>query len=232
MRSPQVPDTFAMTPEDMFIQYHKSITRKALKGYFSPGALNEIVAGNLTLDNLRGLFGHDEYHFDNNALEKSYAYIEEQRALVYDSLRKGAPPAARAAFGRLIHTAQDFYANSNYVDLWLAQFSRREAVNGNPPPPEEIDPLVEELIHSPDLHSGKLYYPLELLAFVPLVRKFVIPLLPRDSHAHMNLDSPKRGFRFAYTFEAAVKRTVSELELTSANLAGDTLRSFYGHPGA
>ena len=215
----------------MLIQYHQAITRKALKGYFSPGTLNEIVTENIKLDNLRGQVGHDEYHFDNNAIEKSYAYIEEQRALVYASLRNGAPSAAHAAFGRLIHTAQDFYAHSNYVDLWLAQFSGGDNVDGNPLPPDKIDPLVEELIQSPELHSGKLYYPLELLSFIPLVKKIVIPLLPKDSHAHMNLDSPERGVRFAYTFEAAVKRTRIELDATAANLEDDALRSFFGHAG-
>lgn len=215
----------------MLIQYHEAITQKALKGYFSPDALNEIVSENLKQDNLPGQIGHNEYHFDNNALEESYAYIEEQRALVYASLRNGAPPAARAAFGRLIHTAQDFYAHSNYVDLWLAQFPRGEDADEHLPPPTEIDPLVDELIHSPSLRSGKLYYPLELLAFVPLIKNFIIPLLPKDSHAHMNLDSPERGIRFAYTFEAAVKRSASELEEISANLADEALRSFFGHPG-
>ncbi len=215
----------------MLIQYHKAITRKALKEHFNPSALNEIVAENLKLDNLRGQIGHDEYHFDNNALEKSYSYIEEQRALVHASLREGAAAAARAAFGRLTHTAQDFYAHSNYVDLWLAQFNGRDDVDGNPPPPAEVDPLVEELIQSPELHSGKLYYPLGLLSFVPLVKKFVIPLLPKDSHAHMNLDSPEQGVRFAYTFEAAVKRTRIELDATAANLEDDALRSFFGRPG-
>ena len=192
----------------MLIPYHKAITRKALKEYFSPQALDEVIAANLGQDNLRGQIGHDEFHFDNNAFEKSYAFIEEQRGIVLTSLERKDVASARAAFGRLTHTAQDFYAHTNYVDMWLAKFDE------SLPPPAEIDPLVDELIHSPDLHSGKLYYPLEIFSFVPFLKRFVIPLLPKDSHAHMNLDSPEQGMRFAYAFEAAVKRTKFEHWLT------------------
>lgn len=191
----------------MLIQYHESITRKALAAHFGPRGMDAIVRANLSQDNLRGQVGHDEYHFDNDAFAESCGYIETQRALVFTALKNDDALAAWAAFGRLVHTAQDFYAHSNYVDLWLSRFEGTIA-----PPPAEITPLVDGLIHSPDLHSGKLYYPLEVLSFVPFLKRFVMPLLPGDSHAHMNLDSPERGKRFAYAFEAAVKRTKWEFE--------------------
>jgi len=107
----------------MLTQYHASITRKALSERFGPRALEAIVTANLGQDNLCGQIGHDEYHFDNNAFEKSYAFIEKQQALTVSSLGDGDVPAAWAAFGRLTHTAQDFYAHTNYVDLWLARFT-------------------------------------------------------------------------------------------------------------
>jgi hypothetical protein len=204
----------------MLIQFHEVITSKALGEHFSLQALGAIIAANLKQDHLPGQFGHDEFHFDNNAFEKGYAYLAEQRALIYAALESGDVPSAWAAFGRLTHTAQDYYAHSNYVDMWLATFDEI------PPPPAEIDPLVDELLKSPELHSGNLYYPLEVLAFVPLLKRVVIPLLPKDSHAHMNLDSPERGKRFAYAFEAAVKRTVVELETTVAHLPEDQLNVF------
>jgi len=208
----------------MLIQYHKSITRKALNEHFNSGALEEILAANIKQDDLlTGQIGHDEYHFDNNAFAESRSYIEEQRGVIYSALQGNNPPAAWTAFGRLTHTAQDFYAHTNYVDLWLARFS-----GGRPPSPPEIDPLMEELINSPDLHSGKLYHPWEVLAFIPIVKRLVIPLLPADSHAHMNLDSPERGERFAYAFEAAVKRTNAEFESTIANLSKEQLNAFLG----
>jgi hypothetical protein len=205
----------------MLTQYHKSITSKALKEHFGPRALEAIVAANLKQDNLSGQIGHDEFHFDNNAFEQSNVFIEEQRAYTISSLQEMDTSAAWASFGRLIHTAQDFYAHTNYVDLWLARFDKQ-----TPPPPSQISPLIEELIHSPDLRSGKLYYPWEVLAFIPIVKRFVIPLLTEHSHAHMNLDSPEHGERFAYAFEAAVKRTTAEFESTVTYLSENQLITF------
>ncbi len=125
----------------MLIQYHKSITRRALSEHFSPHALDAILAANIKQDDLlTGQIGHDEYHFDNNAIAESDRYLEEQRVLTITALQYDNLSAAWAAFGRLIHTAQDFYAHSNYVDLWLARFDGQA-----PLPPSEIAPLMDEL---------------------------------------------------------------------------------------
>ncbi len=214
----------------MLIKYHKSITRKALSEHFSLHALQAILAANTKQDHLlTGQIGHNEYHYDNNAIQESDRYIEGQRRLTLSTLQDEDLPAAWAAFGRLIHTAQDFYAHSNYVDLWLSRFPYRDDGNGQtPPPPSEIAPLMDELLCSPDLHSGKLYYPLGVLSFIPFVKRFLIPLLPADSHAHMQLDSPASGERFAYAFEAAMKRTQYEFEIIVANLSTNQRAMFCG----
>jgi hypothetical protein len=214
----------------MLIEYHESITHKALSEHFDPRAMQAILTANLKQHNLlTGQIGHNEYHYDNNAITESDHYIEEQRGLTLSSLRKDDLPAAWAAFGRLIHTAQDFYAHSNYVDLWLSQFPYGDDVNGQTPPsPSEIAPLIDKLVGSPNLHSGKLYYPLGVLSFIPFVKRLVVPLLPADSHAHMQLDSPARGERFAYAFEAAVKRTQYEFVITVANLSTSQKALFCG----
>ena len=73
------------------------------------------------------------------------------------------------------------------------------------------------MIGSPDLRSGKLYYPLELLSFIKIFRPLVLPLLPRDSHAWMNIDSPEQGFKFDYVMQASIKRTVIEFGKTIQN---------------
>jgi len=197
----------------MLTQYHEAITRKVLATHFTPHALDVVVAANIRQDNLFGQIGHDEYHFDNNAFVKGYAYIEKQRTLLYAALENDEAYESWVAFGRLTHTVQDFYAHSNYIELWMAQFGEP------PPPPNEIDPLVEKLLHSPNLHSGKLYYPLEIFSLVPFLKRFVLSLLPKDSHAHMNLDSPKQGKHFTYALEAATKRTDVELEEILTNLS-------------
>lgn len=200
----------------MLLKYHVSITRKALSEQFSHRAMQTILAANLKQDHLlTGQIGHDAYHYDNNAIAEASQYMQEQRQRVISCLENDNLPASWTAFGRLLHTAQDFYAHSNYVDLWLARFQSNGQAT---PPPSAIPPLVDELVRSPDLCTGKLYLPWEVLAFLPGIKRFVIPLLPADSHAHMHLDSPARGERFTYAFEAAVKRTRYELDQTMKDL--------------
>jgi hypothetical protein len=204
----------------MLQKFHVEMMQLALEDQFSTRALERIIAANLYQDRIRGQIGHDEYHFDNNAFEKSYAYIEEQRALTIASLMANEAPSAWSAFGRLTHTAQDFYAHSNYVSLWLA----RQA-EGAPPAPPEIDPVDLQVIHAETLHSGRIY-PLELLSFVPFLKPLVMPLLPRDAHGWMNLDSPERGPEFEYAFQAALKRTKIEYETTTQGLPDEVQRLF------
>ena len=169
---------------------------------------------------MRGQIGHAEYHFDDSVFEKSYAYIEEQRALTISALRANDVPSAWSAFGRLTHTAQDFYAHSNYIDLWLARQPK-----GARPTPAEVDPVHPDLIHTQALHSGRIYL-LDYLSFIPILKPLVMPLLPRDSHGWMNLDSPERGPNFEYAFQAAVKRTKIEFEETTKGLS-DKLRQLF-----
>lgn len=205
----------------MLSQYHIEIMLASLGGRFSPRALSIITHANINQDRLAGQFGHDEFHFDNNAFGKSYAYIEEQRALVVSSLTSDDANSAWRAFGRFLHSAQDFYAHSNYITLWLDRFNGQTL-----PPPPEVDAMDPSLIHSPDLRSGKVYYPFELLYFVRRLRPLALRILPRDSHAWMNLDSPEQGFKFEYAMHAAVKRTVIEFEKTTEGFSEEMCRLF------
>jgi hypothetical protein len=191
----------------MLIPIHEEMTRVALGSYFSPRALEVIVAANRKQDALSAQIGHDEYHFDNNAIDKGFRYINEQRGFVIAALLSPGVLSAWIAFGRLTHTAQDFYAHTNYIPMWLDQY------NGTPPAPPEVDPVQKSLIESPSLCSGKIYFPMDALYFVPFLRKMSLALLPNDSHAKMNLDSPKQGPRFEYARAAAIKRTQYEFEI-------------------
>ena len=205
----------------MLIPHHIEITRQALAVDVSPRALDAIVRANVAQDGLRYQLFHDHFHFDNNQFEKSYAYIEEQRALVHTHLTRGQVKSAWQAFGRMIHPAQDFYAHTDYIPRWLSRFD-----GATPPAPELVDPVSSEILQHPDLHSGKLYYPLEVLSFIPLLRKFILPLLPKDSHAHMNHDGHETSAHFDHVFHAAVKRTKIEFDKTIAPLSQSQLSLF------
>ena len=204
----------------MLSRYHVEIMHLALDDLFSSRALARMIKANLRQDSLRGQIGHHEYHFDHNAFDKSYAYIEEQRGLIVSSLRDKDVSSAWSAFGRLTHTAQDFYAHSNYIDLWLAR-----QVEGAPPSPADVPPMDPDTINSRALRSGKVYL-LELLTLIPPFKPLVMPILPRDAHGWMNLDSPERGPNFKYAFQAAVKRTKIEFEKTTKDLPETLLDLF------
>jgi len=203
----------------MLTRFHVEMMHLALGDLFSQRALKAIIAANVRQDRVRGQIGHHEYHFDHNAFDKSYAYIEEQRALTISSLMSDNVHAAWSAFGRLTHTAQDFYAHSNYIDLWLA--CQPEGTL----PPSDVDPLNPDLTKSPELRSGKVYLR-ELLTFIPPLKSFAMSILPRDAHGWMNLDSPKRGPNFKYAFQAALKRTRIEFEKTTKDLPEHLLTRF------
>ncbi len=204
----------------MLIPIHEETMREALSRHFSPRALEAMIAANLKQDAWRGQIGHDEYHFDNNAIDKGNHYIVEQRSCVIASLHTPDLLSAWTAFGRLLHTAQDFYSHTNYISMWLDRYK------GTPPPPSEIDPIQKGLLRSPSLHSGKIYLPMDVLYFIPLLRKFSLKLLPGNSHGRMNLDSPQQGPNFSYARAAAVKRTQYEFELLQKLLTPELLARF------
>lgn len=206
----------------MLIFVHRDIMRRALGTRFSPRALAAMIRANMLVDNIQNQFGHDHLHFDNNRFEEGLQHIASLRAAIAPALKSGNAPAAWRAFGQLTHTAQDYYAHSNYVRLWI----------GNHPgaQPGDIPPFDVATQSDPDLHSDQSYYPLGLLAFLPVIQNWVIPRLPEDSHARMNLDSPARGPAFPFAFEAAVKRTVYEFDTAVAGLPGDLLARFCDRP--
>jgi hypothetical protein len=203
-------------------QYHRRITAQALEKLVSPAVLENIISANLGQDALRYQVAHDHFHYDNNSFTIADAYIEQQRRAVMDSLERAQVLPAWQAFGRLTHAAQDFYAHSNYTTLW------REHNPGAAS--DQIIPLFGEALNDSRLHSGRLYLPLEILSFIPILQPLILPLLPRDSHAWMNKDDPSRpGFDLAYT--AAVKRTELEFRNIIQSLTLSQAELFTGKLG-
>jgi hypothetical protein len=203
----------------MLVPIHEEMTREALSPHFSPRALEIITAANLKQDSWGGLVGHDEFHYDND-INKGDRYIIEQRGIVIATLLSPGILSAWIAFGRLLHTAQDFYSHTSYVALWLDQFK------GTPPPPPGIDPVQKDLLRSPHLYPDRLYFPLDALYFIRPLRPLTLKLLPKDSHGRMNLDSPEQGENFAYARAAALKRTQYEVELLQKLLTPEMFSRF------
>ncbi len=184
-------------------KYHRQITTQALEGQVSPRALEAILRGNLRQDNLRGQIGHPEYHFDDNTFSAGWAYIDQHRGHIMSSITaRRNPQPAWMSFGRLTHAVQDFYAHSNYLALWQSHYPP-EAL----PAPDQVNALDPKLLSHPELRSGRIYYPLEMLTIIPGLAGLARRLLPQDSHAWMNLDSPDRGPLFPYALAAAEQHT-------------------------
>lgn len=199
--------------------YHRQMLAHALSRWVSPRALGVITRANLGLDSLAGLLFHPEYHFDDSQFERSLAYIETCRQ---EAARAVDRVTAWTAFGRLTHVAQDFYAHSNFVRLWSDSQTLIPAASDEAhlSPPERIDGLDAALLRSPRLRSGRVYWPVEALWVFKPLRPWLKSILPRDSHAWMNLDNPAAGPLFPYALEAATQRTVYEFERT-LGLIGD-----------
>ena len=184
---------------EMKTRFHIDITRNALEDHFSSNALQKIVRANILQDRIKFQFGHDFIHFDSSAFSESLEYIDKQKEQLIKSIVEEKLQQAWASLGRILHGWQDFYSHSNYVDLWLKKTKNPQST--------EINHNDQEILNSPMLVSGKNYGLIEFIAMLPGLSKLIKPLMPRDSHAVMNLDSPKSGPNFHYAFEAAEQRT-------------------------
>jgi hypothetical protein len=187
----------------MNAEHHRRITAQALEKRVSPAALKIMIAANLGQDAVMYQIGHDHFHYDNSSFQAGDAYLAQMRRAVIDALGWRQPALAWQAFGRLLHAAQDFYAHSNYTTLWRERYPDAA--------PDQISPLFVEALTDPRLYSGRLYYPLEALCFIPALQPVVLPWIPRDSHAWMHKDDPSRP-DFAYAYSAAVKRSALEFQ--------------------
>ncbi len=217
----------------MIAHYHRQITLTSLNNVFSPAALETIITSNLKQDNLRGLIGHPEYHFDDSLFAEGNEYVRQQRHHIWRELsRITDPTAAWQAFGRITHAVQDFYAHSNYTALWVEKSSgatgKRRLPKDQKPRAHLINPLDSGLLEDPGLRSGRIYFPWEALAFFPIFVPILRRMLPRDSHTWMNLDSPKSGALFYFAYEAARKRTAHEHQLIHQKLSPDQALRFSG----
>jgi hypothetical protein len=184
--------------------FHTMITIDALAENFSENAIKEIIRANVKQDSIIGQVFHNEYHYDNNKLSHSYQYIQDQKRICMQAISKSDVKSARRAFGRLIHTAQDFYAHSNYAMLLsMTTPSLGSHVPG-------LDCVNPEIMNNKDLRSHKVYFPLDHLSIIPFFAKHLKKYAPDDSHLRMNLDTPLSGQLFVMVYRMAVKRSFEE----------------------
>jgi len=198
-----------MTPH-----YHAVITAEAVGKYFDKPALRQIVVANIAQDSISSLFGaRPEVHFDDDLVAAGLGYVEtEHRRIAALAAQTGTAAAQRAAFGRLCHTAQDLYAHSNYVRLWLDAHGGLQATR-----PEDMDALDAGILGSSKLKTGHYAFWHFLAYSIPGVSWVMRRIgVPPGSHEAMNLDKPSRGPEFPYAFAAARARTEHEYRRAAA----------------
>ncbi len=211
----------------MFARYHRQITTAALEDLFSPRALHTVIQANVRQDRWLYLLGaHPHHHFDDSEFEQTYAYLDEQREAVLNALANRKAARAWQAFGRITHALQDFYSHTNYLQLWLETAPPGRGL----PDPEQVDPLLPAILHSPRLMSARTDLWREFLGMIPILGDRLRPGFPPDIHASMNLDAPERGPLFAHACTAARKRTRAEFhalaERIRLQLGNQALRAF------
>jgi hypothetical protein len=199
----------------MKTKYHIEITQKALSTEFSNAALQDVIKGNIQQDRIKNQFGHDYIHFDGSAFEAGFNYIKQQEQAIFDHMSIENYSTARFALGRITHSWQDFYSHSNYISLWLE--------NSGNLTPEEITINEPEIMNHPMLKSGENYGVIEFIALLPPFSKWLKPHMPADSHARMNLDSPKSGDLFSYAYHAAYKQTMAVFQQLMVQIKGSSL---------
>jgi hypothetical protein len=108
------------------IPIHKDITEDALKlmkvtidgkeSKFTPDAIDDIQGDNADVDYFG--FGFDYFHFDNEQFAKASKRLKEKVQETVKQLKKDPPngAAAREAFAEGLHTLQDFYSHSSWIE--------------------------------------------------------------------------------------------------------------------
>ena len=97
------------------LKRHALITQGAAATILTKDEIQVVVNANLTQD-LRQV--ESRIHFDNCAFKEGSLYIEKQWEMI-DSDGDRRSSSSLSLFGRLLHTVQDFYAHSNWVEIHL-----------------------------------------------------------------------------------------------------------------
>ncbi len=135
---------------------HQNISSSALTPLgVSEKSFQTIDNGNTGQDDFSHYnFGDAAHHFDNCMFQAGVAYVNAQRSYIRQQAVKAHTDASARreileAFGELIHTVQDFYSHTNYVELYL---------KGNPSIQPRDVPIANWGALPAGLRSGYFFY--------------------------------------------------------------------------
>ncbi len=188
---------------------HREISQAGLSAQlknFTPQDIATIVNANLDQDKWDEGQPHPEYHFDNNKLLAGKVYVDSQYALIRATSN---PQEALEAFGKILHAQQDFYAHTNFVELYRDYFHQH---SGHYPLPREI-PLYQDALKNPQLRT---ILQTQLKSGEFSRAEFILKDLfhlnhDPNSHEMMNKDGPGRPL-YPEAKDLAERQTGKEIE--------------------
>ncbi|KAF3908076.1 hypothetical protein ABW21_db0205205 [Orbilia brochopaga] len=116
---------------------HETQTKNAIKtvweGYFGKGAANiPSAAMNRALKEISGANAfvdedqvNGELHFDGESFPQGQQRLVNLGAWAVEAVRKNDSIAARKLLGQALHTVQDFYSHSNYLEMLLSSGAKK-----------------------------------------------------------------------------------------------------------
>ena len=213
---------------------------------FSPKAIREVQEANASVDDpFMGEFSKGHAHFDSELLlEGSKRLIDfREIAIMFLTLDPPDGKAARGYLGRALHTLQDFYSHSNWVNL-PDNFSRNYDLGKKEIKPlggrtnwKDIPTCVDDFWDGTltgaglsDLTTG--YFPLLEGDYEPPPGKCIHGLVPG---AGIHKDTPGRPF-YEDAFAQAVASTIDYIDqiLKDDKIANndEALKSFFDIHGS
>ncbi|HQR05881.1 MAG TPA: hypothetical protein PLN21_03610 [Gemmatales bacterium] len=108
----------AVFEADFTLGNHDDITHEVGEHYVACGALGRlglwwIIQSNLDMDVWQG---SNEVHFDNCHFREGIQQIQDKWDII-NRIGNSSSLSARTSFGHLLHTVQDFYAHSTWVEI-------------------------------------------------------------------------------------------------------------------
>ncbi|MBI1293495.1 hypothetical protein GC175_00880 [bacterium] len=199
-------------------EYHRQVTAEALGDQLSHEELEIVIQANVGQDGVWNWLTTPERHYDGRFFAKAEAYIDEERARAVDAFHRGDRVAALQAMGRLLHTRQDFYSHSNWMQHCAAKGAAKGAANTAHW--DAADPAIcLDTQADPQIFGVRAPFLIHALYVIPILGPLIKRIyLPADYHEAMHLDDPSRGPLFAPSLVAARKHTRLEWERVMSTL--------------
>lgn len=146
------------------VPIHKDNVKAALSGFnvqvdgqaeqFKYWAINEIAEADASVDSHSFFVPHA--HFDNEQFHDASERLITLRQRAAEAARQGDGHTARLLLGQALHTLQDFYAHSNWVELGNVTINRNLGifVLDNPSPNAATCPDNPSVLRTTELTSG------------------------------------------------------------------------------